>query len=104
MTVVARLQLRTEADDGDYEAVADAVDAVGDFDVAYETTLMTSVIEGPSVPAVTAAARVAYEAVESDWTVASIEIDCQPDRDGLAADGAAPPDDDGGTSPDRPYV
>lgn len=104
MTVVARLALRPVEDGRPCEEIADAVDAVGTFDVSYETTLVTSVIEGPSVASVTAAARVAFEAVGPDWAVDSIEIDCQPDGDPPADDGEGAGDDDAVTKRDRPYV
>jgi len=57
------------------EYVADAVDALGEFDVSYETTPMGTIIEAGQSKDLFDAAHAAHEAVDSDRVETFLKID-----------------------------
>ena len=56
-------------------AVADAVAALEDFDVEYETTGMGTLVEAEDAGEVFAAARAAHEAVDADRVSTVLKVD-----------------------------
>jgi len=55
--------------------VAKAVDALADFDVAYETTAMGTIVEADDAEELFAAARAAHDAVDADRVSTVLKID-----------------------------
>jgi uncharacterized protein (TIGR00106 family) len=80
MTVIARLEITPVQEGSMAEEIAQAVDALDEFDVSYETTAMDTVIEAESLAEVFAAAQAAHEAVDTGRVITSLEIDDRRDR------------------------
>jgi uncharacterized protein (TIGR00106 family) len=57
------------------EHVADAVDALEEFDVSYETNPMGTVIEADDAATIFAAAQAAHEAVDADRVSTFLKVD-----------------------------
>jgi uncharacterized protein (TIGR00106 family) len=75
MTVIALLSVAPATEGDMREDVADAVSALEDFDVAYETNPMGTVIEAETVDELFAAAKAAHEAVDADRVSTFLKID-----------------------------
>ncbi|WP_135828845.1 MTH1187 family thiamine-binding protein [Halorussus halobius] len=75
MTVVALLSVAPVIEDSMADEVANAVAALDDFDVSYETNPMGTVIEADSTEELFAAARAAHEAVDGDRVSTFLKID-----------------------------
>jgi len=66
------------------EDVADAVAALDDFDVAYETNPMGTVIEADSVDELLAAVAAAHKAVDGDRVSTFLKVDDKRTSDSSA--------------------
>jgi len=75
MTVVALLSVAPVTEDSMAPEVAKAVDALEEFDVAYETNPMGTVIEADDVGTVLEAVEAAHRAVEGDRVSTFLKID-----------------------------
>jgi uncharacterized protein (TIGR00106 family) len=89
MTVVALLSVAPVVEGSMAGEVAKAVAALDEFDVAYETNPMGTVIEADSVEDVMAAATAAHKAVDGDRVSTFLKIDDKRTRDSSAADKVA---------------
>ncbi|WP_290818616.1 thiamine-binding protein [Halovivax sp.] len=75
MTVIARFEVIPVHDGSRSEDIAQAVDALEEYDVSSETTATDTVIESDSADEVFEAVRAAHDAVETDRVITSLEID-----------------------------
>jgi len=75
MTVVALLSVAPVTEGSMAEDVADAVAALDEFDVSYETNPMGTVIEADSVAELFAACEAAHRAVDADRVSTVLKID-----------------------------
>jgi uncharacterized protein (TIGR00106 family) len=75
MTVVALLSVAPVIEGSMAEDVADAVAALEEFDVAYETNPMGTVIEADDVDTLLAAVAAAHRAVDADRVSTFLKID-----------------------------
>ena len=75
MTVVALLSVAPVHEESMAEDVADAVAALDEFDIAYETNPMGTVIEADDIDTLLAAVRAAHTAVEADRVSTLLKID-----------------------------
>jgi uncharacterized protein (TIGR00106 family) len=75
MAVVALLSVAPVQEGSMAGEVAKAVDALSEFDVAYETNPMGTVIETESADELFAAARAAHEAVDGNRVSTFLKID-----------------------------
>jgi uncharacterized protein (TIGR00106 family) len=89
MTVVALLSVAPVVEGSMAGEVAKAVAALDEFDVAYETNPMGTVIEADSIEDVMAAAMAAHKAVDGDRVSTFLKIDDKRTRDSSAADKVA---------------
>jgi uncharacterized protein (TIGR00106 family) len=81
MTVVALLSVAPVIEDSMAREVAKAVAALEDYDVAYETNPMGTVIETDDVETLLAAVGAAHEAVDGDRVSTLLKIDDKRTRD-----------------------
>ncbi|WP_246999304.1 thiamine-binding protein [Halosolutus gelatinilyticus] len=86
MTVIARFEVIPVRDGSLSEEIAQAIEALDEFDVSYELTATDTVVEAEEVDEVFDAVRAAHNAVESDRTITSLEIDDYGSRDTEAED------------------
>ena len=86
MTVIARFEVIPVRDGSLSDDIAQAIDALEDFEIAYELTATDTVIEAESVDEVFEAVQAAHTAVDSDRIITSLEVDDAPDREHAAAD------------------
>ena len=86
MTVVALLSVAPVKEGSMASDVADAVDALDDFDVTYETNPMGTVVEAPDMDVLLAAVGAAHEAVEGDRVGTFLKIDDKRDSDDPASE------------------
>ena len=84
MTVVALLSVAPVIEDSMASEVAAAVEALEDFDVAYETNPMGTVIEADDVETIMAAAGAAHKAVDADRVSTVLKIDDKRAREAPA--------------------
>ena len=75
------------------EEVAEAVAALEEFEVDYETTPMGTTIEAADAATVFAAARAAHEAVDGDRVSTFLKLDDKRDSDASAAEKVAAVED-----------
>jgi uncharacterized protein (TIGR00106 family) len=75
MTVIALLSVAPVTEGGMAEDVADAVAALDDFDVSYETNPMGTVIEADDVDTLLEAVGAAHTAVEAERVSTLLKID-----------------------------
>jgi len=75
MTVVALLSVAPVKEGSMAEDVADAVAALDDFDVSYETNPMGTVIEADDVGVLFGACEAAHRAVDGDRVSTVLKID-----------------------------
>jgi uncharacterized protein (TIGR00106 family) len=81
MTVVALLSVAPVREGSMAGEVAKAVAALDEFDVAYETNPMGTVIEADDIGTLFDAAQAAHEAVDGDRVSTVLKIDDKRDRD-----------------------
>ncbi|UHQ98663.1 MTH1187 family thiamine-binding protein (plasmid) [Natrinema zhouii] len=86
MTVIARFEVIPIHDGSLSDDIAQAVDALDEFDIAYELTATDTIIEADDVDEVFEAVQAAHTAVESDRIITSLEIDDYTNRDQDATD------------------
>ena len=86
MTVVALLSVAPVIEDSMASEVANAVDALEDYDVSYETNPMGTVIEAETTAELFAAAQAAHDAVDADRVRTVLKIDDKRTRDIDAAE------------------
>lgn len=75
MTVIALLSVAPVTEESMAEDVATAIEALDEFDVAYETNPMGTVIEADDIDTLLAAVSAAHEAVEADRVSTLLKID-----------------------------
>ncbi|PSQ58437.1 hypothetical protein BRD18_05640 [Halobacteriales archaeon SW_7_71_33] len=85
MTAIALLSVAPATADGMSADVADAVAALDEFDVSYETNPMGTVVEADDARTLFAAARAAHEAVDADRVSTFLKIDDKRTDDRPAA-------------------
>jgi uncharacterized protein (TIGR00106 family) len=85
MTVVALLSVAPVREGSMAEDVADAVAALDDFDVSYETNPMGTVIEADDVGVLFDACEAAHRAVDGDRVSTVLKIDDKRASDASAA-------------------
>ena len=86
MTVIALLSVAPVVEGSMADEVAKAVAALDEFDVAYETNPMGTVVEADSVDELFAAAQAAHEAVDGDRVSTVLKIDDKRTSDERAAE------------------
>ncbi|NUB91505.1 thiamine-binding protein [Haloterrigena sp. SYSU A558-1] len=86
MTVIARFEVIPVRDGSLSDEIARAIDALDEFDIAYELTATDTVIEAESADEVFEAVHAAHNAVDSDRIITSLEIDDYQSREQDAAD------------------
>jgi uncharacterized protein (TIGR00106 family) len=86
MTVVALLSVAPVTEESMADKVANAVEALDGFDVAYETNPMGTVIEADSTDELFAAAQAAHDAVDGDRVSTFLKIDDKRTSDQPAAE------------------
>ncbi|MFC4544477.1 MTH1187 family thiamine-binding protein [Halosolutus amylolyticus] len=86
MTVIARFEVIPIHDGSLSDEIAQAIEALDEFDVSYELTATDTVVEAESVDEVFDAVRAAHNAVETDRTITSLEIDDHESQTQEAAD------------------
>jgi uncharacterized protein (TIGR00106 family) len=101
MTVVALLSVAPLIEDSLAREVAKAVAALEDYDVAYETNPMGTVIETDDVETLLAAVGAAHEAVDGDRVSTFLKIDDNRTRDVDAAEKVAAVERELGREPVR---
>jgi uncharacterized protein (TIGR00106 family) len=89
MTVIALLSVAPVVEGGMADEVAKAVAALDDFDVAYETNPMGTVIEADDVDTLLAAVAAAHKAVDADRVSTFLKIDDKRTVDQRAAEKVA---------------
>lgn len=80
MSVIALLSVAPVREGSMAADVADAVEALEDFDVAYETNPMGTVIEADDVDELLAAVGAAHATVDADRVSTFLKIDDKRDR------------------------
>jgi uncharacterized protein (TIGR00106 family) len=85
MTVVALLSVAPVTEGSMAADVADAIAALDDFDVSYETNPMGTVIEADDIDELFAAVHAAHEAVDADRVSTFLKIDDKRDSDASAS-------------------
>lgn len=81
MTVIARFEVTPVGNDSMTEEIAQALEAIDDFDVSYELTPTATVIESDEVAEVYEAAAAAHEAIQGERTLVELEVDDQGGRE-----------------------
>ncbi|MFW5937560.1 MAG: MTH1187 family thiamine-binding protein [Halanaeroarchaeum sp.] len=99
MTVIGFLSVSPVQEGSLAPAVADAVAALDDYDVAYETNPMGTVIEAEDVDELLAAVGAAHRAVEGDRISTFLKIDDKRSSDASAAEKVASVERELGRSP-----
>jgi uncharacterized protein (TIGR00106 family) len=89
MTVIALLSVAPVVEGGMAGEVAKAVAALDDFDVAYETNPMGTVVEADDVDTLLAAVAAAHKAVDADRVSTFLKIDDKRTVDQRAAEKVA---------------
>ena len=86
MTVIAMLSVAPVVEGSMSGEVAKAVAALDDFDVAYETNPMGTVIEADDIDTLLAAVAAAHTAVEGDRVSTFLKVDDKRTSDQTARD------------------
>jgi uncharacterized protein (TIGR00106 family) len=81
MAIVALLSVAPVIEDSMAGEVAKAVEALDDYDVAYETNPMGTVIEADDIDTLLAAVGAAHKAVDGDRVSTFLKIDDKRTRD-----------------------
>ena len=99
MTAIALLSVAPVIEDSMAEEVANAVDAIDEYDVEYETNPMGTVIEAEEIDELFAAAQAAHEAVDAERVSTVLKIDDKRTRETSAAEKVEAVEDALGRSP-----
>jgi len=75
MTAIGELNVVPVRKGSMSEEIAKAIEALEEFDVAYETNPMGTIMEADDASELFAAARAAHEAVEEDRVITTLKID-----------------------------
>jgi uncharacterized protein (TIGR00106 family) len=86
MTVIALLSVAPVVEGSMAGEVADAIAALDDFEVAYETNPMGTVIETDDLDELFAAVQAAHEAVDADRVSTFLKLDDKRTSETRAAD------------------
>lgn len=86
MTVVALLSVAPVKADSMAEDVADAIAALDEFNVEYETNPMGTVIEAKDIDTLLAAVAAAHKAVDADRVSTFLKVDDKRDVEFSAAE------------------
>ena len=89
MSVVALLSVAPVVEDSMASEVANAVAALDEFDVSYETNPMGTVIEADDIDTLLAAVGAAHKAVDADRVSTFLKIDDKRTRDQRASEKVA---------------
>ncbi|WP_178917629.1 MTH1187 family thiamine-binding protein [Natronomonas gomsonensis] len=89
MSVVALLSVAPVVEDSMAAEVANAVAALDEFDVSYETNPMGTVIEADDIDTLLAAVGAAHKAVDADRVSTFLKIDDKRTRDQRASEKVA---------------
>ncbi|XVH33690.1 MTH1187 family thiamine-binding protein (plasmid) [Haloferacaceae archaeon DSL9] len=81
MTIIARFEVIPIHDGSLSEDIAQAIDALDEYDVSYELTATDTVIEADDADEVFEAVHAAHNAVEADRVLTSLEVDEQRSRE-----------------------
>ncbi|MEF8809139.1 MTH1187 family thiamine-binding protein [Natronomonas sp.] len=81
MAIVALLSVAPVIEDSMASEVAEAVEALDDYDVSYETNPMGTVIEADDIDTLLAAVGAAHKAVDADRVSTFLKIDDKRARD-----------------------
>ena len=81
MTVIARFEVTPVGEGSMTEEIAQALEALDDYDVSYELTPTDTVIEAEDLHEVYEAAAAAHEAIGADRVMTELEVDDQGGRD-----------------------
>jgi uncharacterized protein (TIGR00106 family) len=84
MSVIALLSVAPVIEDSMASEVAAAVEALEEFDVAYETNPMGTVIEADDIDTLLAAVGAAHKAVDGDRVSTFLKVDDKRGRDARA--------------------
>ena len=101
MTVVALLSVAPVIEDSMAGEVAEAVEALEEFDVSYETNPMGTVIEAEDVDTLLSAVGAAHKAVDGDRVSTLLKIDDKRTREFDAAEKVAAVERELGREPRR---
>jgi uncharacterized protein (TIGR00106 family) len=86
MTVIALLSVAPVTEDSMAADVADAVAALDDFDVAYETNPMGTVVEAEDIDTLLDAVAAAHKTVDADRVSTVLKVDDKRDTDERATE------------------
>ncbi len=86
MSVIAELSVAPVVEGSMSDKIADAIDALDEYDVSYRTYPMGTVIEAPSVDELFRAVKAAHLAVDADRVSTFLKIDDTRNRDRTALD------------------
>jgi len=75
MSVIARFEVIPVREGSMSNAIANALRALDQFPVSYQTTATDTIIEADSVEQVFAAVQAAHQAIPDDRVITSVEID-----------------------------
>ena len=75
MTVIARFEVIPVRDGSMSNAIANALRALDQYPVSYQTTATDTIIEADSVEQIFAAVQAAHQAITEDRVITSVEID-----------------------------
>ena len=89
MTAVGFLSVAPVIEESMAPSVAEAVNALDDFDVEYETTAMGTIIEAEDADELFSAAAAAHRAVDTDRVSTFLKIDDKRTWSGHASDKVA---------------
>lgn len=89
MSIIARLEITPVSEGSMADVIADAVDALDEFDVDYETTAVGTIVESDRADEVFAAASAAHEAVDEERHITELKVDDLGEREEHAAERVA---------------
>ncbi|MDQ2049468.1 thiamine-binding protein [Natronolimnohabitans sp. A-GB9] len=81
MTVIARFEVIPVHDGSLSDDIAQAIDAIDEYDISYELTATDTVIEAESADEVFEAVQAAHDAVDTDRVITSLEVDDYESRE-----------------------
>ena len=81
MTVIARFEVVPVHDGSLSDDIAQAIEALDDFDISYELTATDTIIEADDVDEVFEAVQAAHNAVKGNRVITSLEVDDQGHRE-----------------------
>ena len=86
MTVIARFEVIPVQDGSLSEDIAQAIEALDEFDISYELTATDTVIEADDVDEVFEAVQAAHNAVGAERVITSLEVDDKGPQEQQAED------------------